>query len=52
MWSWCCTRKLISGNIDVGGSKYGDSGLIASGSEHPLMGRKVHKTFSFNQTFV
>ncbi|ANM65456.1 hypothetical protein AtNW77_Chr3g0156621 [Arabidopsis thaliana] len=26
---------------DVGGSKYGDSGLIASGSEHPLMGRKI-----------
>lgn len=33
----------ISGNIDVGGSKYEDYGVIASGSEYLLMGRKVHK---------
>lgn len=38
---------IISENIDVGGSKYEAYGLMVSGSEHLLMGRKVHKLSFF-----
>ncbi|XP_056841895.1 protein GOLVEN 9-like [Raphanus sativus] len=34
-------QQLTGGNIDVGGFKYEDYGLMLSGSEPLLMGRKL-----------